>query len=1392
MPSSIPTPPQPTPIQPSLGVLDPFENQGLFSDHLLRERIGSFLEWQVWAPERCAVLHGELKALLDGYARTRQPHNEEDTRNQWLDPVLRHLGYSYHREAALRSGRPDYALFGDDAAKGQAAQALNAGQAEAYYPFALTLLEAKYWERPLQGSGIGADRENPVLQINRYLDDGYIHSGNRITWAILSNGRHWRLYWRGAASRALTFFELDLPDLIEHPHETEGDWARFRFFPVFFAREAFIRDGAGLCGLDRLREAAERYAQEVGASLEGAIFGEHGAFLTLARGLWRDATQDGTVPLEESPLRDLRTLEVNTLVLLYRLLFLLYAEDRELLPVRQPAYLEVSLRTLRDQAADAVDGNHLPVGRRAMAWGHLESLFDLVHRGDPALDLPYYNGGLFDPLRHPLLQTLKVPDAELIPALDALSRVPGPNNGRLRVDFRDLGVRQLGSLYEGLLEYRLHLEPGALSISQDSLVRRTTASYYTHESLVARLVQDTLQPVLEERRNLAAPILAQWLACVEARDAERDLVARRGREREALALAEQVETTLLDLRVLDPAMGSGHFLVAALDFLTDGLMALLAEHQEEPRLQAHLGEHPILHSLDAQRVALLDSLQAQGLTDEARRQILPHLDDLRLLKRLVMKRCLFGVDLNPMAVELAKLSLWLDSFTLGAPLSFLDHHLKSGNSLVGATLEGYRALRRDAQGAIVGAGLFAETHSFDVETVLAELHQLVALSDATRDQVKQSQVLYHKAERGLFAMRVMLDVVASRAFSNPPRREGRGRSAVVVDDVATLLADDGALGTLGRLIREGRETVGQLPDHLRLCALNVLEDRERHTFFHWDLAFPEVLLSSDEHGFDAVITNPPWERIKLQENEFFAQHRPAIAQLPTAAQRRLAIVALEQGEPELWGAFQQARRVREELLTYSHSPESPYPLLGGGDTNLYALMVERALTLLKPMGRASFVVPSGLCTDYGNAAFFGQMVDQHRLAFIYDFENRERIFPSVYYRFKFCLVGFTGPAGSSGTIPAAFFLPQSSELEARRMELDTSDFTLMNPNTKTCPVFRSSREYALTKRIYERVPVLRCLSPLKDPWGTTYKTLFHMTNDSGHFHTKTQLEVLGAWPEAGPFPSWDSSEGRYLPLLEGKMVQMYDPRAASIQINPENIHRPSFQATSDQALLSNPAYFPDPQFWVSEREVQTRWNHNACDWAIAIKDITSPTNNRSMIAAAVPYSGAGNNLPLILSSRPRKEQLCLLANLNSLIYDFVVRQKIGGNHLNFYVVEQIPTLPPDFYGQSYHGATWESLIAPRALELSYTCTALVPMARSCGFDGPPFAWDPSRRRVLRAQLDALFFLAYGFDAPEDEADITHIQGTFPILNEQDPAYAALVLGYVRAYRNGAFKAQVRG
>jgi hypothetical protein len=1430
---------------PSAPEPPPFTNSGLFSNHLLQNRMQGHPAWLHWTDAECARLHGELSRLLKAYTTAMQQKNEEDTRNQWLDKVICLLGFEYSREVPLGGGRIDYVLFADQDAKAGASAATKEGAAGAGYPFALSILEAKYWGRSINGRVLGsddaADHENPVMQINRYLDNAHILSNNAVQWAVLTNGQNWRLYWRGAHSRAFTHFELDLVDLMQAPHRQEGDWARFRLFPLFFSKNAFVRSVDGRCLLDELREAARAHAIHVGDSLESAIYGPDGAYATLARGLHRAAAQAGAVDTDESPFKDLGALETYTLALLYRLLFLLYAEDRDLLPMGRADYYKVSLKKIRTEIAGAVDSGSVPKGRAATYWGRLKTLFDLMDGGDPELDLPYYNGGLFDAETYPLFKALDIPDPELMPALDALSRV-AEGGARLMVDFKDLGVKQLGSLYEGLLEYSLTPDGGTVAVSRDSLARKTSASYYTNEDLVAFLVEETMAPVLEERKEKARALMNDWVKHVERlEDKSLDFHVKSWIEGEMDQLSRQMESALLDIKVLDPAMGSGHFLVSALNFLADGVMGILAEHQDDESIRSRLDEHPILKMLAAQRKAILDSLRGQGITLEAYKGVAGRLSDMSLLKRVLMKRCLFGVDLTPMAVELAKLSLWLDSFTLGAPLTFLDHHLKCGNSLLGASLDDYRKAVYDSQGGEAQSSIFTKMPSWMPEDIIDELKQVAVIADATREQVRQSSFLYYKAEKELQRGRLIFDVALSRSFSNKPTKVGKGKGQTLTDDARALLVDTAGIDMLCAVAQGAPKAEEDLTDLFRACTLNTLKDSKNHSFFHWELAFPAVLMEgeglneSGDLGFDAIVTNPPWERIKLQENEFFAK-TPVVAGTQTQAKRKAAMARLPQEDPALWQKYQRAKRLREEMLDYCHAEGSPYPLLGGGDTNLYSLMVERALTLIKKNGRAGFVVPTGICMDKGGSEFFGQIVKGHRLCFVYDFENRRKQFPSVDSRFKFCLIGFAGTDGNGSKIPTAFFLHGTEQIRDRSIYLDRDDFELMNPNTKTCPTFRSDKDYGITKRIYERVPILHRHAPDENPWGVTYKrlfdmtndsglfrtqaelesmgawpetgrpnghapeenpwgirykTLFHMTNDSGLFRTQVELDGMGAWPDAGPLPTYGSPEGRYVPLLEGKMINHWNPRYAGIKVNLDNIHHKSTSSASDRRDLMKPSYFPKPQFWVPESELLKKLPSSE-PWLLALRAISNPTNVRTLIAAAIPLVAVGNSLSLLLVDASQHAAHCLLANLNSLVLDYIVRQKIGGQNLNLYLLEQLPTLPPDFYSSTLHGRTWESLVAPRAFELSYTCDALGPMAAAYGHGGPPFGWDEDRRLALQAQLDALFLLAYGFASQGDEPDIAHILDSFPILRKDAPKYAGLVMGYVRAYRAGALDAAVGG
>ena len=457
-------------------------------------------------------------------------------------------------------------------------------------------------------------------------------------------------------------------------------------------------------------------------------------------------------------------------------------------------------------------------------------------------------------------------------------------------------------------------------------------------------------------------------------------------------------------------------------------------------------------------------------------------------------------------------------------------------------------------------------------------------------------------------------------------------------------------------------------------------------FLNWQAAFPGVWTNlkntEPDGGFDAVIGNPPWDRIKLQQVEWFAARRPEIALAQRAADRKRMIAELETSGDPLSHDFIKASE-RAAAATRMAQTCGDYPLLSRGDVNLYSLFVERAMTLVKPTGMVGLLVPSGIASDKTAAAFFQGVATQGRLRALYDFENRRTkfnappFFPDVDSRFKFCAI-VASPTSFSEPAQCAFFLQDVSELNdpERCFPLTAEDFARVNPNTGTAPIFRSRRDAELTTAIYERLPVLvdRSGGGEVKTWPVRHATMFHMSNASHLFRTREELdEQERAYPVGNNH--FDSPSGKWLPLYEGKMVQAFDHRAASVVVNPSNLHRPGqpMSSTSDQHRDSD--WLPNPQFWVLYTNSQSY---------IAYKMITAPTNSRTFIAACLPPSGSGHSMDVLLPEEDAEENFGMIAplvlgNLNSLSFDFVIRQKIQGQNISWYIVEQLPVVPPDRY-----------------------------------------------------------------------------------------------------------------
>lgn len=865
---------------------DYFCNRALFADHFLLSRLRDDSAWR----ENPTEPFHQTKSLLDGARQRWLGKGEEEARRELFEPLLKMLGFtaSASKPADKNSTTPDYLLLDDSGHKISAA-----------FVYA--------WDRWLDGPdfqlGQPTADENPGAAVVTALEEDVAD------WIIVTNGRQWRLYSKQAHSRATNFYEVDLTEALIASGDTDPNEA-FRYWWLFFRAAAFQPVGEGQrCWLDAVATGSRDYAKELGERLKKRVFEE--IFPHLAQGFLED--RKSRLGAKGRPSEDelAETFEA-TLTLLYRLLFLLYAEARDLLPIREAPYRAASLKKLKEEIAAAAGIAESEVSVRLHKayssseigfYDRLQALFTAMDRGNPMLNVPTYNGGLFitTPARPSAeakaddreariaryLLEHKVPDRYLALAIDHLARDPDDKTFSLvPIDYKSLEVRHLGSIYEGLLEFKLKIADedlttqtdkkaekyiplaqaklkaggkrkaaeakvvvakGRAYLSNDKAERKASGSYYTPDPIVEYIVQQTVGPVLNEklealrdefrkvRKTFDNEVQKATAYPVKKPSGETWEPREFAAEKTYTNCRELVEH-LFEFRTLDPAMGSGHFLVETVDHITDRLLTFLNQFPV----------NPVTFMLQRTRRNILEALTEQGVTVDPDK-----LTDINLLKRHVLKRCIYGVDLNPMAVELAKVSLWLDAFTLGAPLSFLDHHLRCGNSLIGATF-------KDLAGATKG-----KLFGIDYEPLLRAIRDVIQVNqraDATAAEAKQSASDYTHARDELSGYQIVLDLLVARQFGYPK---------------APGLLEHGQDLDLSSRSR----FLASLDDLDELKLVNLVTDLARQSdrrFFHWEIEFPEVFfgfadanerqlrhkneIAAGTAGFDCVVGNPPYVR----------------------------------------------------------------------------------------------------------------------------------------------------------------------------------------------------------------------------------------------------------------------------------------------------------------------------------------------------------------------------------------------------------------------------------------------------------------------------------------------------------------------------------------------------
>ncbi|MCF7805826.1 MAG: Eco57I restriction-modification methylase domain-containing protein [Candidatus Marinimicrobia bacterium] len=815
-----------------------YENRSLFSDYYLEHRLTDHPEWDESVEKAYQSFQDLYQQNTELYPKLTG--KEAKTEEKFIKPAFDILGfYPEVQDKAESYGElnfPDYSLFVSEEQRTEALQHLDESE---YFNYPVAIADAKYWDRPLDSQFSDAEERlsnrNPSFQIVHYL----VATG--VEWGILTNGAVWRLYSTRARSRVDTYFEVNLQTILE-----EEDREAFKFFYHFFRAASFVESPeTGDTFIERVFTGSIQYGSELQNRLKELIFDE--IFLHLAEGFIEFQQKNGTKDIN-SP-ENLDDIYEGTLRLLYRLLFILYAEARDLLPVQERGYQKYSMMHLKRRAWKAVrEGETLSrVGHDY--WNDLQSLFRIIDLGDSDLNVPRYNGGLFRQ-NHPqnaFFIDHSVPDKYLVPALHLLTMDEDPETGEKRfIDYKTLDVEQLGSIYEGLLEFHLRIadeplavtkekgrevykpvdevdkplriiEQGEPYLENDKGERKATGSYYTPEYIVQYIVENTVGPVLEDRAAKFAELMEE----IKEKSSG-------NRKQPVKQLEQEAINTFLGIKICDPAMGSGHFLVRTTDYLAEHIIVELDKYPD----------NPVIRRLESIRQDIIETLEEQDISIDER-----VLKDTNLLKRMVMKRCIYGVDLNPMATELAKLSLWLDSFTVGAPLSFLDHHLKVGNSLIGTTVHEVEEALEPEEG--VTEDLFGSPFRGLLQAANL-MRDVSALTDATFSEVEQSISKYDAFEQAIQPYKTILDLWVSRHFGN--------------DGVKQVMEVHGQ-DVLDALKQGSRENL-HTSENESLQLTEALSGE--HHFFHWELEFPEVFINlersdwKENPGFDAVVGNPPY------------------------------------------------------------------------------------------------------------------------------------------------------------------------------------------------------------------------------------------------------------------------------------------------------------------------------------------------------------------------------------------------------------------------------------------------------------------------------------------------------------------------------------------------------
>ncbi|MDP3462708.1 MAG: hypothetical protein Q8S18_07980 [Bacteroidales bacterium] len=1117
-------------------------------------------------------------------------------------------------------------------------------------------------------------------------------------WAILINGKKVRLLRDFYHSITKGFLEFDLESIFETANSEQFRVLfrilhRSRLENQYQGKQEIEYDEEGNpievednCLLESFHKKSRETGVKVGNKLRDQVIE---AIEKLGNGfaesLDPDEFQNGKV----------KGFYAEILNIIYRLLFLMFAEQKGWLPVRNSIYARTySLNALREMAER---GNYSHDEEHDL-WEGLKITFKLVANGYEFKNgdkINAFGGQLFSDKKIAIIKDLPLKNKFLLDAIDRLSyfKLDNLNN---RINYANLAIDELGSVYESLLDYepklakesttlnKTELRRGEFYLDDRGTDRKTTGSYYTDSRLVAQLIESALVPVINNAL------------------AEKNSI-------------EEKEKALLDLKVADIACGSGAFICAALEKMGEQLALIRMGDEERP-------------------------------TE----------DQLREAKRDVLLNCIYGVDLNPMALELAKFSLWITASLPDMPLSFLDHKLKCGNSLIGATTE------------LIKKGIPEEAYKpvgNDNPAICTELKKKVRREQESLSRVNEPTIQY-----GLQFKRNEIDeLLRLREVLNNRKQEEVADVDLAEEEYHQLekmerkfkdwlMAD---VWTAAFFIEKTELDQTLYPTNVTLENLRenqpvnevlinrVLKTADQYNFFHFHLEFPEVF---EKGGFDCLLGNPPWERIKLQEKEFFASYDKSIATAKRQTERQRLIANIQKSNPILFKHFEDEKRKADSETQFLRE-SGKFKLSAIGDINTYGLFVESFYQLISSVGFCSIICPTGVATKSNTQYLFKELLENTNLICFYDFTNQKQIFRGVDSNFKFCLLSFSKSKIKTKT-KIAFFLKEVEELSVPEniFSIEPSIIQKFNPNSNTLPLFRSAKDLSINSKIYGSLSVMQNTAVNSCVWEVSFKGGFHMTNEEHKFKTHSDL----------------IEDETYLPLYEGKMIDIFNYRYADAG-EPQGgmgIRGSSEKLSNDELIDINREAIP--RFYVRIDDVLQKYNEEKINYVLAFRKIGGNVSNiRTGIFSIIPYPSIGDSLISIYKPGCKYSDILLhCSNLNSFVFDYLLRNKLSDTNITKFTLQQIPVV--DFSKiekLSHNSKLLKDLINEDCLQLTFNSNSHLELAKDFTDRVEPFIWNEAERFKIKCRLDAIYAHLYGLEKEE----MDYILETFPIVKRKDIA-----------------------